>query len=74
METIGQINQIAARLFLNFKYLTFSFKNDVVTGLLEVAKEPHQQTIQNLAILTIVMKFAGIHTTSLVRKFYGPRP
>jgi len=39
--------------------------NDAITWLLEVAKEPHRRTIENLTTRILLMNFASIHTTSL---------
>jgi len=38
--------------------------NDAISWFLEVAKEPHQRTVESFAIRILLMNFAGIHTTS----------
>ena len=43
------------------------YQNDAISWLLEVGKKPYQRTIRSLTVRILLMNFAGIHTTTMVR-------
>ena len=49
------------------KNSSHSLQNDAISWFLEVAKEPHQRTVEGFVIRILLLNFAGINTTSEVR-------